>query len=187
MILMQQPLQTLCLLFAQAFTQSCHQTVIVHLLFIKSCMRVNHLHTLPLNHLGESVLGNVVQTSALGCREDYRIKYWWCMFYNTQDKHIEICFYSPLLLRHKMAYLIVVYFSPKLIHFGDLFSGMYYTFIILLAIVSSPQRLYQFVFTPVMCHFLLFCILSSSLQIPFYIFWPTPCLKTIILAEVIDT
>lgn len=182
MILMQQPLQTSCLLSARAFTHSYYQTVMVLLFFVKSCMSVLHWQMLELfgkmgsgkcsSKLLPCDAGKIIE-SGIGDAD----------FLIDKTSIYRCVLISLPLLIHRIAYLIVLYFSIDI--FWRSFS-VGYTSVILLAVVSCPlQRLYQLMFLRVVCHFLLFCILSSLLQKLFYLFWPTPCLKTIILADVI--
>lgn len=111
-ILMQQPPQTSCLLLVHAFTHSCHQTILVLLFFIKSCMSVLHGQTLPLNHLGKGVLGNVVPhfCPVMQRRLQNQVLIGDADFTIDRTSIYKFVFIFLPVFTHKMAYLIVVYF-----------------------------------------------------------------------------
>lgn len=120
MILTQQPLQTSCLLSAHAFTHSRYQTIIVLLFFVKSHISV--LHWQMLESFGKRGSGKC-SSKLLPCDAGKIIELSVGDAVFTIDKtSIYTCVFISLpLLIHKIAYLIVLYFSVQLIYFGDLF------------------------------------------------------------------
>lgn len=128
MIVMQQPLQTSCLLSSRIFTHSCYQTIIVLIFFIKSYMSPL-LACTTLESFGKRGSGKC-SSRLLPSDAEETIESGIGDVRFTIDKtsmYKFVLIFLPIL-RQKMAYLIIVYFfphPPQWIYFGNLWKRFY--------------------------------------------------------------